>query len=149
MWQIHSRTRILGVLCATTVSLAVAEVLRADAQPPADSLWAQQWNMLNTGQSSGSPGADVGLLGAWGYSTGSSQIIVGLMRDAAYTPHPDFLPAVGGSRIVPDDDDAYDPHGTFIAGIIMAEANNGGEVKRGIAGIDQGCILWNYADRWS
>lgn len=137
--------RVVALAAYSALALTPA-IGNCDALPPADSLWSQQWNMSNSGQSGGTPGIDIGLLGAWEFTTGSSDVIVAIMRDVAQSTHPDFIPATGSNRIVPDVDNpgTYTLHGTLIGGIIAAEANNGGSVKRGIAGIDQHCIVWNY-----
>jgi len=144
-----SRTKhATQVVCLTLLGLCFgwSNVSRAEAPPPQDSLWSQQWNMKNTGQSGGTPGVDIGLLGAWEFTTGSNQVKVAVIGDAANSAHPDFIPVSGNSRIVPDEDPwNFSPEGTSIVGIIAAEANNGGAVKRGIAGIDQGCTVLNYA----
>ena len=40
--------------------------------PPSDPLFSTQWNFLNTGQSGGTPNADVNITGAWDITKGSS-----------------------------------------------------------------------------
>jgi len=49
------------VVCLTLLGLCFgwSNVSRAEAPPPQDSLWSQQWNMKNTGQT-GSPQLAVG-----------------------------------------------------------------------------------------
>ncbi|MBS0319737.1 MAG: S8 family peptidase [Proteobacteria bacterium] len=122
---------------------------------PDDPLFPQQWAL--TGASG--IGAEV----AWGFSTGSAAVTVAVV-DTGITPHPeldgrvlpgyDFISDPGEAR----DGDGRDPnpldqgdwtgsgdcggarpepsswHGTFVAGLIGANANNG----VGIAGVD-----WN------
>lgn len=139
------RTIILAkAFCLILLALCsgLADSSLAEAPAPQDSLWSAQWNMKNTGQSGGMPGIDVGLLGAWEFTTGSSLVTVAVIGAAADVDHPDFVPATGSIRINPEGDQG--PVGTSIAGIIAAEANNGGAIKRGIAGIDQGCAVLTY-----
>jgi len=145
-----SRTRLAAqAFCLTLLAVCSgwSDSSRAEAPAPQDSLWSQQWNMKNTGQSGGTPGIDVGLLGAWDFTTGSDQVKVALIGAAAASAHPDFVPASGSNRVIPAGGPLdYTVQGTSVAGILAAEANNGGAVKRGIAGVDQGCIVLNYLD---
>ncbi len=125
------------------------------ALTPNDPLFAQQWSLAGT--------TGVGAELAWSYSTGASSVTVAVI-DTGITPHPDLEGRVlAGYDFISDPDNARDGdgrdpdpldqgdwttssdcggtraepsswHGTFVAGLIGANANNG----IGIAGLD-----WN------
>lgn len=56
---------------------------------PDDPLVADQWHIENTGQTGGTPHADVRLGGAWPKSTGQG-VIVGLVDEGVQMEHPDL-----------------------------------------------------------
>jgi hypothetical protein len=161
-------------------SLALAEELSADprvvwATPnlfmgshlfTLDPLYADQWHLNNTGQSGGTPGADVDAPGAWQITAGSPSIVIADIDDAIQRSHPDLAPNVWvnpleipGNGIDDDgngwvDDDrgwdfwdndndpspnpgSHDHHGTATAGIAVAAGNN----NLGGAGIAYGAKL--------
>jgi hypothetical protein len=96
-----------------------------------DEYFYRQWALKNDGtteQGSGIPGADIKATEAWDITTGSSSIKIGIVGEGMQTNHPDFTGRVTG--------DAGDNsgHGTAIAGIAAAKANN----SIGIAG-----VAWN------
>jgi hypothetical protein len=123
-----------------------------------DSLWA----MRNTGQTGGKPGADIGAVAAWDFSTGSSSIIVAVTDTGTDYTHQDLAanmwhnPGEIPGNGVDDDSDGYiddyygvdtgdndgdpmddsaDPnHGTHVSGTIGAVGNN----NRGVTG-----VCWN------
>jgi subtilisin family serine protease len=96
---------------------------------PNDSFFAAQWHLHNTGQNAGKPGADVAAAAAWAISTGSPNVTIAVLDSGSDFAHPDFagrfLP--GGFDFVAEDADAEGdhPHGTWVAGVIAANANNG------------------------
>ena len=61
---------------------------------PDDRHFALQWGLQNTGQiilgASGTPGADIDALAAWELTTGSRDIVVGIIDSGASTAHPDL-----------------------------------------------------------
>jgi serine protease len=90
-----------------TGSVTVAEALaayRADprvlsAEPdyqvtvsgvPNDPNFGSQWDMLNTGQNGGTPGADIHATQAWGVTTGSGNVVVGVLDTGIDYTHPDL-----------------------------------------------------------
>jgi subtilisin family serine protease len=134
-------------------------LVRAQALP-GDSYFNQQWGLYNSGQVingyTGTPGADLDALLAWGISSGSTDVVVALVDTGADLNHPDLaaniwtnpgeIPDNGidddGNLFIDDvhgwdfsdlDNDPQDGsgHGSHVAGIIGAVGDN----TRGIAGV--------------
>jgi subtilisin family serine protease len=125
--------------------------------PTNDPLFSQQWHYNNTGQSGGTPGADISLPQAWAEQAGATNVIVAVIDGGIDITHPDLSGAmwvnadeIAGNNI--DDDNngyiddvngygfgdnigAFRPHyhGTHVGGTIGAVTNNGVGVS-GIAG---------------
>ncbi|MCX6354275.1 MAG: S8 family serine peptidase [Candidatus Aureabacteria bacterium] len=122
---------------------------------PNDPEFSNLWNLRNTGQSSGTAGADIDAPGAWDTQTGGSVIVAVIDTGVDYT-HPDLaaniwinskeIPGNGidddkngfvddcrGWDFVNSDNDPYDDHshGTHVSGTIAAVGNNG----IGVAGV--------------
>jgi subtilase family protein/type IX secretion system substrate protein/fervidolysin-like protein len=128
---------------------------------PNDSIFNKQWSILNTGQNSGTPGADVDATLAWDYNTGGltalgDTIVIAIVDGGSDLTHED-LDFWKNSNEIPnnsiDDDnngyvDDYDGwnaynhsgsiplnvHGVHVCGIAGAIGNN----NKGIAGVN-----WN------
>ena len=126
---------------------------------PNDPQFPQQWNLYNTGQSGGTPGADIHAPEAWSLTTGSSSVVVAVIDTGVDYTHPDLaaqvwsapmpFTAIGDNGIVvncpagsrgfnavsescdPMDDNS---HGSHVSGILGAVGNN----TVGVAGIN-----WN------
>ena len=121
------------------------------AAAPDDPGWSQQWHM-----------ARVNALGAWDIATGNPELVIAVIDSGIWHTHPDLsdrlwrnsreIPANGldddGNGFIDDDwgwdfvGGDNDPngdhwHGTHVAGIIGATANNG----IGVAGLDRGARL--------
>jgi len=134
--------------------------VRAVSSFPNDSRFDDLWGMHNTGQTGGTPDADIDAPEAWSIATGSEQIIVAVIDTGVDYTHPDLAPNMWknepefyGAPGVDDDrngyiDDIYgydfcnddaDPmddhyHGTHCAGTVGAVGNN----SEGVAG-----VCWN------
>ncbi len=107
---------------------------------PNDSLFGgYQWNLRNTGQTLGFADADVDGDDAWDASqgVGSPGIRIAILDCGVQTSHPDLDGSiVAGYDFYSGDADAnpgnaYDVHGTAVAGVAAAEINN----STGIAGV--------------
>ncbi|HVZ64633.1 MAG TPA: PQQ-binding-like beta-propeller repeat protein [Opitutaceae bacterium] len=121
---------------------------------PNDPSFGTQWSLSNTGQSGGSPGADIQALSAWDTLHDAPNVIVAVIDTGARLTHSDLAanlwtnptPSSSGyvndlhgiNSTVPatsaasgDPTDTTDGHGTHVSGIIGAVGNN----SNGIAGI--------------
>lgn len=119
---------------------------------PNDPLFPQQWNLQNTGQTGGTKGADINVVPAWQEGYTGKGVVVGVVDSGVYHLHPDLTanyrpdlsfnffndqpdptPPLGPllEPFAPGAPAGEDSHGTEVAGIIAAKANNG----IGVAGI--------------
>src|SRR5919197_2200980 len=64
-------------------------VRRKDAVPN-DPRYAELWALKNKGQSGGTPGADIRAEAAWDVTTGSRQVVVGVVDEGVDINHPDL-----------------------------------------------------------
>lgn len=101
---------------------------------PSDPGFPMQWGLLNKNSQSQPTGIDIGCTTAWSYTTGSPSLLIGIVDGGTDETHVDFQ--VGGSsRIIADERidprPEFENHGTAVAGVIAAGANNGG-----LAGVD-------------
>ncbi|MHB8054578.1 MAG: S8 family serine peptidase, partial [Candidatus Aminicenantales bacterium] len=112
---------------------------------PADPFFSYQWALRNTGQllapppiqiPSGTPGADMKASEVWDIFRGSSTTLVGVVDTGVDLTHPDLINHIDspGIDFANNDYEARDDHGhgTHVAGIIGAEADNG----QGVAGVN-------------
>lgn len=133
-------------------AVAVAEPdypLHALATPD-DPDFGQLWGLLNTGQNSGTAGADIKATDAWDISTGSHEIVIGVIDSGMDYNHPDLIDnrwvnpgdlpgstygySTLNAELDPMDSDS---HGTHVAGTIGASGNNG----IGVAGVNWSVTL--------
>jgi predicted outer membrane repeat protein len=123
---------------------------------PNDTYFEQQWALNNTGQTGGLNDADIDAVEAWDISTGSKDVIVGIIDSGIDYLHDDLktnvfqnpneiegngidddenglVDDVYGYDFYNDDNDPFDDngHGTHVAGIIGAATNN----ETGVAGL--------------
>ena len=103
--------------------------------PPNDTHYTDQWDLKNTGQTGGLPGADVDAEGGWSLGTGSPSVVLAVADTGIDSAHPEFAGRIGpGYDFVNEDADPEgdSPHGTDVAGMALANANNALQV----AGVD-------------
>jgi subtilisin family serine protease len=113
---------------------------------PNDTYFPLQWGLNNTGQFGGTKNADINAPEAWDTYKGSSTFVVAVLDTGIDFNHPDLKANIWhNTKGTPDyngidtADNDYDPcdtlgHGTHVAGIIGAVANN----NMGVAGVN-----WN------
>jgi len=157
---------------ANVDGLAVIAALRADKRVrsaelsaygsydavPNDAFFTVQWHLNNTGQGGGTPGADIGAIGAWDLAVGDPNVVLALIDSGTQVAHPDLssniwanpgeVPANGidddGNGFIDDvvgwNFELGSPnvtgtasHGTNTAGVAFARTNNGLGVS-GVAG---------------
>ncbi len=124
-------------------------IVHANAVPN-DPLFPQQYHLSNSGQTGGTPGADISAVNAWDKQTSAAKVVVGVIDAGVDYLHPDlknniwtnkgeipdngidddgngFVDDVHGWNFVNNSNDPMDDyfHGTHVAGIIAAEGNNG------------------------
>lgn len=117
---------------------------------PDDPQFGSQWHYNNTGQSFGTPDADIDLPEAWDTFTGSDQVVVAVIDSGLEMTHPDivdnlwtnpgeipgdgidndnngYIDDVNGIDALDGDVDPSDSngHGTHVAGTVAATGNNG------------------------
>ncbi len=134
-------------------------IYKASVAAPDDTYFDFLWGLNNAGQLGGVKGVDIGALQAWDVTTGSAEVVVGVIDTGIDYLHLDLADNVWTNAAeIPDNgldddengfvDDVYgwnaydgtgDPmddhnHGTHVAGIIGAVGNNG----EGITGVN-----WN------
>ena len=106
---------------------------------PNDTMFARQWHYHNTGQTGGTPDADIDLPEAWEIEKGHPSVLVSVLDNGIDTQHIDLRPNLADIRgfnfydgqpgLVPGN------HGTHTSGTIGARNNNTTYVS-GIAGGD-------------
>lgn len=108
--------------------------------------FAQQWNLSNTGQVGGIPGADINVLPAWQQGYTGKGVTVAVVDSGVYYPHSDLAPNYNAALsynyfenttdakpplgplllpFAPGAQAGEDSHGTEVAGIIAGTGDNG------------------------
>lgn len=145
----------------STISYAEPDYIESAQTLPNDPSFPVQWGLNNLGQDGWKPDADMDLPEAWNITTGSSDVIVGVIDSGIDFNHPDLAPNIWTNpgeipnNGIDDDhngfvddvhgwdfvhntnnpfDDRY--HGTVVSGVIGAKGNN----QTGIAG-----VCWNVS----
>ena len=110
-----------GVLfCQSNHLVTLRDTCPSELQvPPNDPLFGQQWHLHNTGQSGGTPGADLGMLEAWNQSTGGlspagDTIVMAVIDGGLCTSCTDLTPNLWVNRHeIPNDGIDNDNNGYF------------------------------------
>lgn len=111
---------------------------------PSDPLFTDQWHLLNTGQEVGNPdfqsifgvaGQDINVVPAWNLGYTGEGVLVAVNDTGVQGVHPDlknnihptlrYNAITGTNNASPNLTDPGAPHGTAVAGLIGATANNG------------------------
>lgn len=101
---------------------------------PDDTLFGDQWHLLNTGQGGGAPGIDANVRGAWQLWSGQG-VTIAIVDDGLQLSHPDLVANMATNRptlhhdwndATPDDPTpgASNPHGTACAGVAAGRGAN-------------------------
>jgi len=110
---------------------------------PNDPYFPRQWHLHNTGQSGGTPGADIRATEAWEITTGDPNIVVAEFGGYVDTNHPDLVNNLvpGHDFVQPGSIPVFDNlsagHSTWCAGIVAAQGNNG----IGVTGVTWNCKI--------
>lgn len=155
-YWMFSVTEIGGAPALATALKGLPGVVYAEAQlavlmskrlVPDDTLFTNQWHLLNTGQNGGTAGIDVDVTNAWNFIRGNG-ITIGIVDDGLQATHPDLATNVvaglgydfNDNDNDPSPDVRYDFHGTAVAGVAAARGNNalgvsGAAPEAGLAGL--------------
>lgn len=142
------RDRMIKKLAANpAIEIAEPDFKQTALAVPDDARFNELWAMQNTGQNGGTAGADIKAVDAWDVSTGSHDVVIGIIDTGMDYNHPDLqanrwvnpgnMPgstygySTLNAALDPMDSDS---HGTHVAGTIGASGNN----AAGVTGVN-----WN------
>lgn len=142
------RDRMIKKLSANpAIEIAEPDFKQTTLAVPDDARFSELWAMQNTGQNGGTAGADIKAVDAWDISTGSHDVVIGIIDTGMDYNHPDLqanrwvnpgnMPGstYGYSTLnAAQDPMDSDSHGTHVAGTIGASGNN----AAGVTGVN-----WN------
>ncbi len=130
---------VARLAAAEDVAYAERNGLGGGGLVPNDTHFGVQWHLQNTGQSGGLAGADIDATSAWNVTTGAPSTVIAVLDTGIDFAHPEFA-----GRIDPDGYDFVNedanpqsdhPHGSRVAGVMCANADNG----FGVSGVDWQC----------
>jgi len=98
---------------------------------PNDTLFANQWHLVNTGQNGALAGVDINVTNVWDRFRGGG-VTIGIVDDGLQGSHPDLTNNYNASLGLDVNDGDSDPspnvtndfHGTAVAGVAAARGNN-------------------------
>jgi subtilisin family serine protease len=152
--RIPAGSDVLAVVAAVRatglVQFAEENTIGAYVNTPNDSSFGSQWSKVNTGQSGGTPDADLDLDQAWDITGGEPSVVVAVLDSGTENTHNDLSAIIWNNpgeipgNGVDDDSNGYVDdvfgwdfennnngvpgpffHGTFVASIVAARTNNG------------------------
>ena len=147
------RTQIAGLKATGLYDFVEPDRIIRASVVPNDTYFSRQWNLSNTGQNSGTAGADIKAEAGWDIQEDASSVVVAVVDSGIRVTHQDLAaniwknpsPGAGGysgdvngiNATFPQNepgngnpnDDFF--HGTMVAGVIGASTNN----ALGIAGV--------------
>ncbi|MFA6288562.1 MAG: S8 family serine peptidase [Opitutaceae bacterium] len=113
--------------------LLAKKMFPSAAPLPTDPFFDQQWHLLNTGQQSGTAGIDINVTPVWPTLKGTG-ITVAIVDTGLQLDHPDMVANISPDNnydYIDNDDDPSpdvsleeDFHGTAVAGLVAASADN-------------------------
>jgi subtilisin family serine protease len=107
---------------------------------PNDPMFSEQWSLGNSGQTGGTPNADIHAVEAWDIATGNSGVVIAILDTGVDLSHPELMnKLVPGYDFVHDSPNPWDDHGhgTAVAGVAAAATNNG----LGLSGVCWDCSI--------
>ena len=120
---------LVGAAASTAAPTPAAKRMPARVAAPNDALWSSQWGV----RAEGGPAL-------WRWGRGSRKTIVAVVDTGVDASHPELHGSlVAGWNALANNNDTHDEngHGTLVAGIVAARANN----RAGIAGYCSACAI--------
>lgn len=110
-------------------------VVRADETfTPNDPRFPDLWAFQNTGQTGGTPGADISMPEAWGLQRGSRSVVVAVADSGIDWTHPDLLPNLWRNPV----DTPGDANGDGAPGVLGVDDDGDGLVDEDSGGLEPG-----------